>query len=173
MRGMRRIGAGTAVIVLMLAGCGDGGDDPGASATEADAQTSAPAVEPSEETPTEAADDDGFCAEVEGIRDRLENLDSLPDAADPDAAIETIEESADALRSVDPPAEIADDWSTLTEAFGGVATALRDLDTSDPEALAQQLEDLADEMEQQSTAIDEAGTRIDQYLSDECGITFD
>jgi hypothetical protein len=79
----------------------------------------------------------------------------------------------EALRSVEPPAEIAEEWSTVTEAFDDAVTSLRDLDTSDPEVLARQLEDLGDQMEQQSNAIEEAGTRIDQYLNDECGITFD
>jgi hypothetical protein len=173
MRGLRRAGAAIALIVVMFAGCGGDGDDPGASATEPDAETSAPTAVPSEDTSTEAPAGDGFCAEVEGIRDRLENLEALPDVADPEAAVQNLEESVEALRSVDPPAEIAEDWSTVTEACDDVVTSLRNLDMNDPETLGQQLEDLADQMEQQSTAIDEAGTRIDQYLNDECGITFD
>jgi hypothetical protein len=174
MRGLQRAGAGIALIVIMLAGCGGDSDDPGASGTGDDAQTSAPTTVPPEGT---ATDGDGFCAEVEGIRDRLENFDSLPDAADPEAAIETVietmENSVDALRSVDPPAEIAEDWSTLTEAFDDVVTDLRNLDTSDPGALPQQLEDLSNRMEQRSTAIEGAGTRIDAYLKDECGIVLE
>ena len=169
MRGSERAGAAAALMVVMLAGCGGGDDDPSASASGA--ETSATAV-PTEDTSTDAATGD-FCAEVEDIRSQLENLDGLPDMTDPAEAVQTIEESVDALRSVDPPAEIAEDWATVTDAFQSVVTGLRDLDVSDPEAVAQQLEDLVDQMEAQSAAIDEAGTNIDQYLSEECGITFD
>ena len=165
MRGLQRTGAAAALMVVMLAGCEGGDDDPAA-------ETSAPTAVPTEDTPTDAANGD-FCAEVEDIRSQLENVDSLPEMTDPAEAAQTIEESVDALRSVDPPAEIAEDWATVTDAFQSVVTGLRDLDVSDPEALAQQLEDLAGQMDQQSAAIDEAGTNIDQYLSEECGITFD
>jgi hypothetical protein len=165
MRGLQRTGAAAALMVVMLAGCGGGDDDPAA-------EPSAPTAVPTEDTSTDAANGD-FCAEVEDIRSQLENVDSLPEMTDPAEAAQTIEESVDALRSVDPPAEIAEDWATVTDAFQSVVTGLRDLDVSDPEALAQQLEDLVDQMEQQSAAIDEAGTNIDQYLSEECGITFD
>jgi hypothetical protein len=166
MRGLERAGAAAALMVVMLAGCGGGGDDDPA------AETSAPTAVSTEDTATDAASGD-FCAEVEDIRSQLENLDGLPDMTDPAEAVQTLEESVDALRSVDPPAEIAEDWATVTDAFQSVVTGLRDLDVSDPEALTQQLEDLVDQMEQQSAAIDEAGTNIDQYLGEECGITFD
>jgi hypothetical protein len=167
MRGLERAGAAATLMVVMLAGCAGGDDDTGASGAE----TSATAV-PTEDRSTDAANGD-FCAKVEDIRSQLENLDGLPDMTDPAEAAQTIEESVDALRSVDPPAEIAEDWATVTDAFQSVVTGLRDLDIGDPEALAQQLEDLAGQMEEQSAAIDDAGTNIDQYLSEECGITFD
>lgn len=166
MRGLKRAGAAAALMVVMLAGCGGGGDDDPA------AETSAPTAVSTEDTSTDAASGD-FCAEVEDIKSQLENLNSLPDMSDPAEAVQTLEEAVDALRSVDPPAEIAEDWATVTDAFQSVVTGLRDLDVSDPEALTRQLEDLVDQMEQQSAAIDEAGTNIDQYLSEECGITFD
>lgn len=165
MRGLERAGAAAALMVVMLAGCGGGDDDPAA-------ETSAPTAVPTEDTSTDAANGD-FCAEVEDIKSQLENLNSLPDMSDPAEAVQTLEEAVDALRSVDPPAEIAEDWATVTDAFQSVVTGLRDLDVSDSEALARQLEDLVDQMEQQSAAIDEAGTNIDQYVSEECGITFD
>jgi hypothetical protein len=169
---LRHAGVALALTVLVgLAGCGGDDEDPGGGTAATGDGSVVPTTEPTDDSGT--PDDEGFCAEVEQIRDRLENLDSLPDAPDPEAAIGAIEESIDALRSVDPPAEIAEDWSTVTEAFEGTATGLRDLDLSDPEVLAQQLEDLAARMEQQSAEIEEAGTRIDQYLSDECGIVLD
>lgn len=160
-----RAGVGVMLAVVLLTGCG-GDDEPGAAGSEA-----TPTLEPTEDTSTATAED--FCADIETVKDRLENLENIPDVADPQAAVDTLEESVDALRSVDPPAEIAEDWSTVVGAFEDITTSLRNLDTGDPAALAEQLEDLSAQMEKQSAAIEEAGTRIDQYLNDECGITID
>jgi len=166
---MWRTGAGTVLVVLTLAGCG-GDDEPSTAGSEPVTNAATAAPSPQE---TATGDAEGFCAEVEEIRERVENLETLPEVDDPESAAQAIEDSVDALRSVDPPDEIATDWKTVTDAFDSVVTDLRALDTSDPEVLVDQLEQLGARMEQQSAAIEEAGSRIDEYLAAECGISFD
>jgi hypothetical protein len=51
--------------------------------------------------------------------------------------------------------------------------AVDELDLSDPESAAQQLEDLSTQLEQDAAEVEEAGDRVDEYLSEECGINLD
>jgi hypothetical protein len=174
MRGLQRAGAGLALIVISLAGCG--GDDEGSTAGSAATDTSAasPTAEPSEESPSaDTGDDEGFCAEVEAAGDELENLGADADFTDVEDAANALRESRDTLQSVDPPAEIAEDWSTVISYFDTAVTGSENLDLSDPAELEQQLDDLTTLLEEGSTELEEAGTRIDAYLKDECGIVLE
>jgi hypothetical protein len=77
------------------------------------------------------------------------------------------------MREVDAPTEIADDWEAIVSATESIVDAVDELDLSDPASAAQQLEDLSAQLEEDAEAIEEAGDRVDDYLSAECGITLD
>jgi hypothetical protein len=175
MSGLKRAGLLLAMTVVLLAGCG--GDDEAATGDDAAAtngSTSAPTVEPSPEVATEAGDSE-FCAQIEEVDEAMSNLEAGPDLTDPEAALTAMDESLAAIRSVDPPAEIAEDWSTITSFFdsftNGMSDALAQLEAGgDPASVGQELENLMADLEAQSAAMEEAGSRIDAYVLDECGL---
>jgi hypothetical protein len=85
-----------------------------------------------------------FCAEYADYQDRFRGGASYADVLE-------------ALRAIDPPAEIADDFSALARAVEAMTT----VDTSDPAAVAAFQEGT-------STAAQEANTHILEYVASEC-----
>ena len=63
---------------------------------------------------------------------------------------------ADTMGSIEPPAEIAEDWDTMVDGFD----RLQDVDFSDPESFD----------EEEFAEADEASGRVVEYLDEECGI---
>ncbi len=92
-------------------------------------------------------DSEDFCADFQALDDRF--------SADPEASEEEVIE---ALESLDPPEEIADDFATMIE----VSRSTSNVDQSDPEAMA----DAQAELE----GATEAQTRVFTYLDEECGV---
>jgi hypothetical protein len=85
-----------------------------------------------------------FCDEYAGYQDRFSAGASYGDVLE-------------ALQALDPPAEIADDFSALARAVEAMTT----VDTSDPAAVAEFQEDT-------STAAQEANANILEYVAAEC-----
>jgi hypothetical protein len=174
MWGLKRAGAGLALIVV-LGGCGgDGDDDPGAGSDPANTadSTAAPTAEPSPDASDGSGGSGGdFCSQIEAAGEELQKIAEGPDLTDPEAALGATEETLDTLRSIHPPDEIAEDWDLVVSYIEAVADGLRDLDATDPVAMIQQLEELGAELERQFAAFEGAGTGIDDYLRDECGVT--
>lgn len=92
----------------------------------------------------------GFCDQAESLNETFNETD--------DPTSEQFGEALDRIRALDPPAEIADDWNQLVTALDGLEDI--DLENPDPEALAA-LD--TEEMQQ-------ASDRVDEYMSEECGI---
>ncbi|MGH8824783.1 MAG: hypothetical protein ACRDVN_09930 [Jiangellaceae bacterium] len=161
MRGFQRAGVVLVLGVLALSGCG-GDDDPGASGSAA---TDSPTGEPSAEAT--GGDAGSFCEQVEAARDQLDSVVDGDALADPSAALDVVEEALDTMRSIEPPAEIAEDWTAVTSFTEDMISSLDDIDVTDPSAM----EDLAQELEQDAEVLDDAADRVDRYLEDECGIT--
>lgn len=91
-----------------------------------------------------------FCDEYKSLEERFSDVD--------DPTSEDFGEALEAFKDLDPPEEIADEWDTMVNALEGFA----DIDLSDPEAL--------ENADIDTEAVDEASTRIDNFLKDECGI---
>lgn len=92
----------------------------------------------------------GFCDQADSLNQTFDEVD------DPTSA--EFGEALDRIRAMDPPAEIADDWDQLVSALDAFQDI--DLENPDPEALA------AFDSEEMQQASD----RIDEYMSEECGI---
>jgi hypothetical protein len=86
-----------------------------------------------------------FCAEYADYQDRFSAGASYADVLE-------------ALRALDPPAAIGDDFSALARAVEAMTT----VDTSDPAAVAEF-------QEETSTAAQEANANILDYVASECG----
>ena len=164
MRGLQRASVALVLGVLTLSGCG-GDDDPGASEADspATATTAAPTAEASGGTQGSAS----FCAEVEAARDQLDNVVDGETLADPSAALDVVDDALETMRSIDPPAEIAEDWEAVRSFSEEMISSLDEIDVTDPAAL----EELGRELEHNAEALEDAADRVDRYLEDECGIT--
>ena len=144
----------------------EGDDDPGASDADS-AATDASSAEPTGEMTDETPGADSFCAEVEAARDQLDSVVDGETLVDPSAALDVVDDALETMRSIDPPAEIAEDWEAVRSFTEEMITALDEIDVTDPAAL----EDLGRELEQNAEAMQDAADRVDRYLEDECGIT--
>ena len=169
MRGLQRAGVGVALGVLVLAGCA--GEDDGASADSG--QESGQVDEsPGSDTATEpGSDTEGFCADLEAAEERFDAALEEPTLDDPQAAAESLAEAVDVMRGVEAPSEIAADWAVMVEFLDTMATATGELDINDPTALAEQVEELGRLLDDESGELEAAGTNIDNFLSEECGIS--
>jgi len=92
----------------------------------------------------------GFCDQAESLNETFDEID--------DPTSEQFGDALDRIRAMDPPEEIADDWNQLVTALDGLEDI--DLENPDPDALAA-LD--TEEMQQ-------ASDRVDEYMSEECGI---
>ena len=101
-----------------------------------------------------ACGDDGGDGDSASFCDGVENpVGGLTDPnADP-------QETVDAMRDLDPPSEIADDWDRLVDALDTIAS-LSPEDAASEDAL----EALSD------PEVAEAGENVNAYLQDECGL---
>jgi hypothetical protein len=132
---MRRTLVGlVAAGALLVAGCG-GGDDDGGGEDEAGGGGG------SQDEATQQ-----FCEEFQAFDEQFR--DSNP----------SDQEVSEAIRSLEPPEEIAEDYEVLVEGLERLAT----LDSSDPNA--------AEEFQQDSTQYTEASTNVRTFVQDECGV---
>ena len=154
-------GACTTAALLLVAACGGSSEDDSASSTPSAASSSA--AESSSEAPES---DSEFCTQASQINERISS--SLSES-DSESLSENLQTISDEISAVEPPAEIADDWNSLAGALGQAADALEGVDLTDPEQAAQAQADLTDLQEQ----LGDAGTNVETYLRDECGIDTD
>lgn len=158
---MRRTVFGlAAAAALALAACG--GDDGDSSSDEGDETTET--TEGSETT--EAAAGDGgsgspsspeaerFCEEFEELTEQ-----GTDESADPEALI-------DSMSAIEPPPEIAEDFELTIEGARLQAQMQAQMaegdEEPDPEAMAQ--------FQERSQDYTEANGRVQQYVTDECGL---
>jgi hypothetical protein len=105
-----------------------------------------------------------FCDAGEEAFSELEATGALGD--DPEAFAAAVTELHEGFASLQPPEEIAADWSTFTAAFGDLDDALQSIDLSDEDAFAQALTDFSEQAE--SDEITTASDSISTYLSANC-----
>jgi hypothetical protein len=142
--------AGAAVAVLLTA-CG--GDD---SPTTAGAPETARAAGGS----TDAAAVDAFCGEAEDLDQRVDSALSDLDGGDP-SVVDAFRQIATELRGITAPAQISADWTAMAAGLDRMADAFADLDITDLDSL--------DSLDDAEGDLTEASTRVEDYLSDECG----
>jgi hypothetical protein len=160
------------VAVLAVAGCG--GDDNDSSSTGTAAASTQAAATADGDGATTADDsggggsDDEFCTKLQNIGKNLQDQSNL---SDPQQLGKFAEQVEDALKSADPPDELQDEWSTLTDLFDTLATVMNKVDLSDPSSLADVQDDLQ-EFQSKASELSSATTALSQYAADHCGSAF-
>jgi hypothetical protein len=147
-------GVSAAAAVLLMTACGGGSDDDSASSTTSPASSSA--AETSSAAPQA---DSEFCTKA---ADFGSSINSSFDSNDPAQLTKGLQDAADGVRAIEPPAEIADDWNALADGLEKVSKTLDGADINDPKVAAQVQTDI------QSLA--EPSTNVQTYLQEQCGI---
>ena len=158
--------AGLSAALLLLTGCG--GSDEGSSAasssgsssSSAAATTSGSPAAPSSATSPEAA---AFCAEAVSLEQSV-NATVGTASSDPTQLPPALQRLADQYAAIEPPAEIAADWTALVDGVQQLATAAQGIDFTDPTA-AQQLQTAAGGLQEQLTT---ATTNVSTYATANC-----
>jgi hypothetical protein len=147
---MRRTLVAAAALVLLTA-CGGSDEDDAASAEPT----------PSETTPPGASSE--FCRQAGGIQARI----AATFGGETDRAIlpEVLQEAATEIRAIDPPAELASDWSAFATGVDQIAAAAQ-IDFDDPAAVATFQQQAAAAQQQHG----EAFRNVTTYLTEECGL---
>ena len=159
--------AAVAAVGIMTACGGDEGSDASPSSS---ASSSAPSSAPSSAAPTSEAEapqaNSEFCTQS---RELLDSLGSAFSDQDP-ASVETaFQQAAEGFRSVEPPAEIAGDWTTLGDGLEQYAAAFAELDQNDPESVTA-FQQRTSSLQGELTG---SATKVETYLNEECGIDTD
>ena len=161
-----RVRLGFAVAAaLLVAGC-SGGTTKNAASTGTAASTSAPAVSTSIAQSSGAAlADTPFCRQLSTSMAEL--APSFEGAAsDPAQLGAAVKKEAALVRGIQPPAEIAADWKTLSTALDAIAANYGKLDPHNPASATGFLT----QNQAQLGALEGAAAHLGTYLSTKCGI---
>jgi hypothetical protein len=148
--------AAAAVLVLALCGGDDGGDSSG-SAEDARGDTDTRA-----ETEAEGGDTNAPSGGNSGSHEAVRFCDEFTQLTQEGPAGDTDPESVvEAMRDLDPPAEIADDFDLTIEGAELQAQMTRG-DEPDP--------DLVADYQENSQAYSEANSHVQDFIANQCGL---
>jgi hypothetical protein len=150
-----RSGMTVAAAVVLLTACG--GSD------AKDSASSASTTKASASTAGANAGSD-FCKKAAAIEASVGS--AVGDQGDPSSIPQALKAAAAEIRSIDPPSEIAADWTALAGGVEQLATAFASVDFTDENALAT-FEAQASQLESQLSG---PSANVEKYLSDKCGI---
>jgi hypothetical protein len=140
---MRRMLIGlTAGAMLLVVGCSDG--DGGTSTSSGGGGGGGSTAE--------------FCKDFKDLNEDLNKIDSSDDAA--------VAAGYKKLDALDPPEEIADDYHKIVGFARDAMEALKNIDSSDPEAVAKAQEQFTS----RRAEIEKASNHVDTFLKEECKI---
>lgn len=144
---------------VLLTACGGSGDDDASSSPAARATSSS-----ASETSAPAADSE-FCTAAAAIQGRVST--TFSDQSDLASLPRALQETATAVREVEPPDEIAADWAALADGLDQIAAALSDVRLNDPHAAAAAQQERVDPLLQEFAG---PSANVAAYLGDQCGM---
>lgn len=148
-----------AAAALLLTACGGGGDSSGsASSSSASGTTSSSSAEA-----TGAASGSTFCTQAQAL---VTNLGAAATSTDPSTASQQFQQLADSVQAIDPPAQIAQDWSALADGLQQLARTAAQTDFTDP-AQAQKFQQASASL---ATKLATPSQNVQKYLTEQCGI---
>src|SRR3954452_12606229 len=146
----------TVVLGLVLAGmvslgaCGSSDNSSSSTASTSSADT-------------QAATADSFCSDFANVSDDI-NVDMT---GDPSTFGDAFAQSAEALKQVQPPAQIADSWTTLTDFYSEFAKAFANSDATDSSSLDKVGEAIT-KLQENAKDIAAASAKIGAYAAKNC-----
>jgi len=158
-----RLGLAVAA-ALLVAGC-SGGATKTAGATSAAASSGTAASSSSAAATGAAVADTPFCQQLKTSFAELTPA-FTGGASDPASLGAAIKKEAALVRTIQPPAEIAADWKTLSVALDAIASSYGKLDPHNPASATAFLA----QNQAQLGALESAAGRLGTYLSTTCGI---
>jgi hypothetical protein len=152
-----RTGLSVAAALVLLTACsGSKSDTSASSSTKASSSAS-------ETSAAEAGSE--FCTKAAAIESSVGA--AVADQSDPSSIPQALQAAVTQIRAVDPPSEIASDWTKLADGVEQLATAFAGVDFTDQAAVAS-FEQTASSLEAQLSG---ASTNVENYLKDKCGLT--
>lgn len=150
-----------AAAVVLLSACGGSDEDSSATASASATASSEPSSSASETSAPSAGSE--FCTKAGSIQQRVASgfTQSNPAELGP-----LLQEGAAEVREIEPPAEIASDWTALAGALEQIAAAFTDVDVTDPAAQ----QELGRKIAELQGPLSTASTNVENYLRDECGL---
>ena len=132
-----------------------------AAAADADAAAGAPA-----DGAADPAVDTSFCAATEAAWAAANTAQVSMSVDHPRTLVTGFENARVALTSVEPPADVAADWKTVTSYVSTAAKALAKADSDSPKEIVKALDDAGKDLDTQ--AMTAASARVTTYLDTTC-----
>lgn len=173
-----------AVVAILALGACSGGDEAASPTADRAAAESAPPAEDSAavdaatdaalaaEADAAAAEgaaavDTSFCAATEAAWAAANTAQVSMSVDHPRTLVTGFENARVALTSVEPPADVASDWKTVTTYVSTAAEAVSKADIDSPKAIVKALDDAGKDLDTQ--AMTAASARVTAYLDTTCG----
>ena len=151
-----RTGVSVAAALVLLTACSGSKNDNASSSTKASSSAS--------QTSAKAAGSE-FCTKAAAIESSVGS--AVTDQSDPTSVKEALQAAVAQIRAIDPPREIASDWTALADGVDQLATAFANVNFTDQAAVAS--------FQQTATALESklsgASANVEKYLSEKCGLT--
>ena len=151
-----RAGLSAAAVVILLSACSGSGDDTSASSSSSPTSAS--------ETSAAAQGGSEFCTKAATVESTIAS--ALANQSDVAAVSQTLQTAVAQIRAIDPPAEIATDWTALAGGIEQIAGAFGSIDASNPSAVAT--------FQQQAAALESQlsgpAANVQNYLAKSCGL---
>jgi hypothetical protein len=156
---MRRTLTAAAALVLLTACSGSDKDDAAPSTREA---TTGEATTSAAETTAPPANSE-FCTRAAGVESRI--AATFGGQADRAQLPQLLQEAATEIRTIEPPPELAGDWSGFADGVDQIAAAAQ-IDFDDQAAVASFQQQVAAAQQQHGAAF----AHVTSYLTEECGL---
>jgi len=151
-----RRGLAAAAAVVLLTACGGSDEEPPAASETTTATSSS-----TPESSAPAADSEFCTTATDVLRRVLASLTSQDQSTVPGV----LQQAAEDVQTIQPPAEIADDWASFRD-FSQQFAAISQIDFEDPAAYARWQAETAALQGQFAPAV----TSVQTYLSTQCGL---
>jgi hypothetical protein len=152
-----RTGLSAAAALVVLTACGGGDSNDSSAAGKSTTPSSASQT-------TAAASGSEFCSQAAAVQQRVGA--TFSGSSDPTTLPSVLQEAATQIRAIDPPEEIASDWTSFADGIEQIASAAK-INFNDKAAVATFQQKVGALQQQYGTAF----TKVENYLRDECGFT--